>query len=137
MGEKKEGIERVCNFLEEAQTYYLATIDGNQARVRPFGTVLLYDGKLYIETGKSKSVSKQIAENPNVEICAFLNGVWLRVAGELVNDDDRGVKVKMLEKMPSLSAMYDPDDGNMQMLYFKNATATFSSFTAAPEVITF
>ncbi len=137
MGEKKEGIERVCNFLEEAQTYYLATIDGNQARVRPFGTVLLYDGKLYIETGKSKSVSKQIAENPNVEICAFLNGVWLRVAGELVNDDDRSVKVKMLEKMPSLSAMYDPDDGNMQMLYFKNATATFSSFTAAPEVITF
>ena len=137
MGEKKEGIERVCNFLEEAQTYYLATIDGNQARVRPFGTVLLYDGKLYIETGKSKSVSKQIAENPNVEICAFLNGVWLRVAGELVNDDDRSVKVKMLEKMPSLSAMYDPDDGHMQMLYFKNATATFSSFTAAPEVITF
>ena len=132
-----EGIEKVLFFLEDAGTYFLATEDGKQARVRPFGTILLHDGKLYIETGKSKDVSKQISENPLVEICAFMNGTWLRVTGELVNDDDRDVKVKMLEKMPSLKAMYDPDDGNMQMLYFKDATATFSSFTAEPEVITF
>ena len=117
-----EGIERVCQFLDEAQTYYLATVEGDQPRVRPFGTALLYNGKLYIETGKVKNVSRQIAANPKAEICAFKNGQWLRVAGELVNDDDRDVKVAMLEKMPSLKAMYNPDDGNMQMLYFRNAS---------------
>lgn len=132
-----EGIERVCQFLDEAQTYYLATVEGDQPRVRPFGTALLYNGKLYIETGKVKNVSRQLAANPKAEICAFKNGQWLRVAGELVNDDDRDVKVAMLEKMPSLKAMYNPDDGNMQMLYFRNATATFSSFTAAPESFRF
>ena len=132
-----EGIERVCQFLDEAQTYYLATVEGDQPRVRPFGTALLYNGKLYIETGKVKTVSRQLAANPKAEICAFKNGQWLRVAGELVNDDDRDVKVAMLEKMPSLKAMYNPDDGNMQMLYFRNATATFSSFTAAPESFRF
>ena len=113
------------------------TVEGDQPRVRPFGTALLYNGKLYIETGKVKNVSKQLAANPKAEICAFKNGQWLRVAGELVNDDDRDVKVAMLEKMPSLKAMYNPDDGNMQMLYFRNATATFSSFTAAPESFRF
>ena len=128
-----EGIERVLQFLDEAKTYYLATVEGDQPRVRPFGTALVHDGKLYIQTGKVKPVSKQLAANPKAEICAFKDGQWLRVAGELVNDDTREVKVAMLEKMPQLKGMYDPDDGNMQMLYFKNASATFSSFTAAPE----
>ncbi len=131
------GIERVCEFLDAAQTYYLATVEGDQPRVRPFGTILLYNGRLYIETGKVKNVSKQLAANPKAEICAFNGGKWLRVAGELIDDADRAVKVAMLEKMPSLKAMYDPDDGNMQMLYFKNATATFSSFTEAPETFEF
>ncbi len=131
------GIEKVCQFLLDAETYYLATVEGDQPRVRPFGTALLYDGKLYIETGKVKNVSKQLAANPKAEICAFKDGKWLRVAGELVNDDSRDVKVAMLEAMPSLAAMYSPDDGNMQMLYFKNATATFSSFTEAPETVEF
>ncbi len=131
------GIERVCEFLDTAQTYYLATVEGDQPRVRPFGTILLYNGRLYIETGKVKNVSKQLAANPKAEICAFNGGKWLRVAGELIDDADRAVKVAMLEKMPSLKAMYDPDDGNMQMLYFKNATATFSSFTEAPETFVF
>ncbi len=132
-----EGIEKVYQFLDEAQTYYLATVEGDQPRVRPFGTALLRDGKLYIQTGKVKSVSKQIAANPKVEICAFKDGRWLRVAGELVNDDDRDVKVAMLEKMPSLKAMYSADDDNTQVLYFKNATATFCSFTEAPETVSF
>ncbi len=132
-----EAIERVCKFLSEAGTYYLATVEGDQPRVRPFGTVLLSGGRLYIETGKVKAVSKQIAANPKVEICAFKDGKWLRVAGELVNDDNRDVKVAMLEAMPSLKGMYSPDDGNMQMLYFRNATATFSSFTEAPETVCF
>jgi uncharacterized pyridoxamine 5'-phosphate oxidase family protein len=130
-------IEKVCKFLDEAGTYSLATVEGAPPRVRPFGTALVYGGKLYIQTGKVKSVSKQLARNPKAEICAFKDGKWLRVAGELVNDDDRGAKVAMLEKMPSLKAMYSPDDGNMQMLYFRNAAATFSSFTEAPETICF
>lgn len=132
-----EGIERVYQFLTEAGTYYLATVDGDQPRVRAFGTALLCDGKLYIQTGKVKDVSRQIAANPKVEICAFKDGKWLRVAGELVNDDSYDVKVAMLEKMPSLKAMYSADDDNMQMLYFKNAAATFSSFTEAPETVCF
>ena len=132
-----EGIEKVCRFLDEAGTYYLATVEGDQPRVRPFGTVLLHDGRLYIQTGKVKPVSKQIAANPRAELCAFKDGRWLRVAGELVEDDRREVKVAMLEKLPVLKGMYSPDDDNMQMLYFQNATATFRSFTAEPEVITF
>lgn len=132
-----KGIEKVYQFLEEAGTYYLATVEGDQPRVRPFGTILLSDGKLYIQTGKVKDVSKQIAANPKAEICAYKDGKWLRIACELVNDDSHDVKVAMLEKMPSLKGMYSADDDNMQMLYFKNAKATFSSFTEAPETVTF
>ena len=131
------GIEKVYQFLDEARTYYLATVEGDQPRCRPFGTALLYDGKLYIQTGKVKAVSKQIAANPKVEICAFNGGKWVRIAGELVNDDSRDVKVAMLEKMPMLKKMYSADDDNTQVLYFKNATATFCSFTEAPEVFKF
>ena len=130
-------VETVCKFLDEAQTYYLATVEGDQPRVRPFGTALIFEDKLYIQTGKVKNVSKQIAANPKVEICAFHEGKWLRVAGELVNDDRREPKAAMLEKMPSLKAMYSADDDNTQVLYFKNATATIASFTEAPETFTF
>ena len=132
-------VEKVCEFLDKTGTYYLATADGDQPRVRPFGTVLVYDGKLYIQTGKVKPVSKQLASNPKAEICAFdgATGTWLRVAGELINDDSRDVKVAMIEKYPNLKAMYNPDDDNTQVLYFKDATATFSSFTAAPEEFNF
>ena len=130
-------IERVCKFLEEAETYYLAPVEGDQPRVRPFGTVLLFEGKLYIQTGKVKAVSKQLAANPKAEICAFCGGKWLRVSGELVNDDRREPKAAMLDKMPSLKAMYSADDDNTQVLYFKDAEATFSSFTEAPETVRF
>ena len=130
-------IERVYDFLNTAQTYYLATVEGDQPRVRPFGTALVYEGKLYIQTGKVKNVSRQLAANPKAEICAFNGGKWLRVAGELVNDDRREPKAAMLEKMPSLKAMYSADDDNTQVLYFRNATATFSSFTEAPETVQF
>jgi uncharacterized pyridoxamine 5'-phosphate oxidase family protein len=136
-GINMNGIEKVYQFLNDAGTYYLATAEGDQPRVRPFGTALLSGGKLYIQTGKVKDVSKQIAANPKVEVCAFMNGKWLRIAGELVNDDDHEVKVAMLDKMPQLKGMYSADDDNMQMLYFKNAVATFSSFTEAPETICF
>ena len=130
-------MQKVCGFLKNAGVYYLGTVEGDQPRVRPFGTAHIFEGKLYIQTGKSKAVSQQIKANPKAEICAFKDGVWLRVAGELVDDDNRDVKVAMLEAMPSLKGMYSPDDGNMQMLYFRNATATFSSFTEAPETVSF
>ena len=128
-----QGLEKVIKFLDEAQTYYLATVEGDQPRVRPFGTALIYKDKLYIQTGKVKPVSKQLKANPKAEICAFMDGKWLRISGELIEDDTREVKTLMLEKMPMLRHMYNEDDGNMQMLYFKNAKATFSSFTEAPE----
>ncbi len=132
-----EGIERVYQFLNDAGTYYLATVEGDQPRVRAFGTALLCNGKLYIQTGKVKDVSKQIAANPKVEICAFKDGKWVRIAGILENDDNRDVKVAMLEKMPSLAGMYSADDDNMQMLFFKCGKATFRSFTEEPEIIEF
>ena len=135
--ENAEGIEKVYYFLEDAQTYYLATVEDGKPRVRPFGTLLLYDGKLYIQTGKVKDVSKQIAADPFVEICAYMNGTWIRIAAELVEDDDHDVKVAMLDKMPSLKDMYSADDDNMQMFYLKDAEAVISSFTAEPEVINF
>ena len=132
-----EGIEKVYRFLDEAKTYYLATVEGDQPRVRPFGTALLYEGRLYIQTGRVKDVSKQLAANPKAEICAFNGGKWLRVAGELVDDNRREVKAAMLDKMPSLKAMYSADDDNTQVLYFRDAVATFSSFTEAPETVRF
>ena len=110
---------------------------GDQPRVRPFGTVLVYEGKLYIQTGKVKNVSRQLTANPKAEICAFKDGKWLRVSGELLNDDRLEVKTAMLEKYPSLRAMYDPADDNTQVLYFNGGEAVFSSFTAAPETVTF
>ena len=130
-------IERVCTFLKEAGTYYLATTEGDQPHVRPFGTAAIFEGKLYIQTGKVKDVSKQLAANPKFEICAFKNGEWVRVSGKLVNDDRREAKEDMLEKHPSLKRMYSADDDNTQVLYIEDGTATFSSFTAAPETVTF
>ena len=130
-------MEKVVKFLKEAETYYLATVDGDQPRVRPFGTVNVFDGKLYIQTGKVKDVSKQIHANPKFEICAFKNGEWLRVAGTLVEDDRREAKQAMLDAYPSLQGMYSADDANTEVFYIKDATATFSSFTGAPEVVKF
>ncbi len=130
-------MKRVYDFLRDAGTYYLATVDGDQPRVRPFGTVNIFEGRLYIQTGKVKPVSKQIAADPKVEICAFKDGRWLRVAGELVEDDRVEARKSMLDAYPELRSMYDENDGNTQVLYFKNAEATFFSFTSAPETISF
>ena len=130
-------MQEVYDFLKNAETYYLATMDGDQPRVRPFGTVDIFDGKLYIQTGKVKDVAKQIAANPKVEICAFKDGRWLRLSGELVEDDRREAKKHLLDNYPMLRHMYNEDDGNTLVLYFKNATAVFSSFTEAPRTICF
>ena len=130
-------MKRICKFLKEANVYYLATVEGDQPRVRPFGTAHIFEGKLYIQTGKVKPVSKQLAVNPKAEICAFKDGAWIRVAGELVEDDRVEAKKSMLDAYENLRDMYDENDDNTQVLYFKNGVATFCSFGAAPEVVEF
>lgn len=130
-------MQKVLDFLKKAETYYLATAEGDQPRVRPFGTIHEFEGKLYIQTGKVKDVSKQLHANPKAEICAFMNGQWLRIACELIEDDRREARQSMLDAYPSLQGMYSVDDGNTEVFYLKNATATFSSFTSAPETVKF
>lgn len=130
-------MEEVYEFLKKAGVYYLATIEGDQPRVRPFGTVDIFEGKLYIQTGKSKAVVRQLKANPKAEICTFMDGRWLRVSCELIEDDRREARKHMLDSYPELRRMYSEDDGNNTVLYFRNATAVFSSFTEAPRTVTF
>lgn len=130
-------MQEVYEFLKKCGTYYLATVEDDQPRVRPFGTAEIFEGKLYIQTGKSKEVSKQIQKNPKVEICGFTGGEWIRIAGELVRDDRIEAKQDMLDKNPGLKSRYSAEDDNTEVLYFKNATATISSFTHEPKVIRF
>ncbi len=130
-------MKEVYEFLKKAGTYYLATTEGNQPRVRPFGTIDLFEGKLYIQTGKRKEVSKQLKANPKAEICAFVDGKWLRLSGTLTEDDRREAKKHMLDNYPELRRMYNEDDGNTQVFYFENATAVFSSFTEPSRTIKF
>ena len=130
-------MQEVYEFLKKCGTYYLATVEGDQPRVRPFGTIDIFEGKLYIQTGKAKEVSKQLQANPKAELCGFAGGQWVRVSGKLVRDDRYEAKKHMLDAYPSLQKMYSADDDNTEVLYFEEATATFSSFTEAPRVITF
>lgn len=130
-------MKRVYDFLKEADTYYLATVEGDQPRVRPFGTVNVFENKLYIQTGKIKDVSKQLMKNGKAEICAMKGGEWIRVSGTLLEDDRFEAKKSMLDAYPNMRSMYDENDGNMQVLYFVNATATVYSFGSAPVVIQF
>ena len=131
-------MKRVYDFLKEAGTYYLATMDGDQPRVRPFGTVNIFEGKLYIQTGKGKAVAKQIAANPKVEICAMKGDEWIRVAATLVEDDRVEAQESMLNSYPSLRAMYKTgSDGNTIVYYLKDAVSTISSFSHAPIEIKF
>jgi uncharacterized pyridoxamine 5'-phosphate oxidase family protein len=130
-------MQEVYDFLKKAGTYYLATVEGDQPRVRPFGTVNIFDNKLYIQTGKVKPVSKQIAKNPKIEICAMNAGQWIRVQAEAVSDDRLAAKESMLAAYPNLKNMYSATDNNTNVLYLKNAVATISSFTAPAKVIKF
>ncbi|MBN2041623.1 MAG: pyridoxamine 5'-phosphate oxidase family protein [Spirochaetes bacterium] len=130
-------MKEVYDFIKKCGTYYLATTDDDQPRVRPFGTAAIFEDKLYIQTGKVKDVSKQMGKNPKVEICAFSGDTWVRIAAEAVEDDRTEAKQKMLDDHPQLKSMYSADDGNCQVLYLKNATATFSSFGGEPKVIKF
>ncbi|MDD3363396.1 MAG: pyridoxamine 5'-phosphate oxidase family protein [Syntrophomonas sp.] len=130
-------MQEVYDFLKKCGTYYLATVDGDQPRVRPFGTVNLFEDKLYIQTGKVKDVSKQMMANPKVEICAMNGGEWIRIQAIALEDDRVDAKQCMLDNYPELQAMYSATDDNTQVLYLKDAVATISSFTAAPKIIKF
>ena len=130
-------MKETYEFLKKCGTFYIATIDKNKPRVRPFGVVNIFDNKLYIQTGKIKNVSKQMEINPNVEICGFYNGEWIRLEGEVVRDERIEAKKSMLDANPVLKNMYKADDDNTEVLYFKNAKATFYSFTKDPKVIKF
>ena len=130
-------MQSVYEFLKKCGTYYLATVEGDQPRVRPFGTIDLFEDKLYIQTGKVKDISAQLNQNPKAEICAFDGKRWLRVAAEFISDDRLEAKEYMLDNYPELKAMYKADDGNTEVFYMKNATATFSSFTQAPVTVKF
>ena len=130
-------MKKVYDFLKKAGVYYLATVEGDQPRVRPFGTVNEFEGKLYIQTGRVKPVSHQLAVNPKAEICAFCDGAWLRIACELVEDDRHEAKKSMLDAYPNLRGMYDENDVNTQVFYMQNATATFCAFGKEPEIVEF
>lgn len=130
-------MQEVYEFLKQAGTYFLATNENGQPRVRPFGTVNLYKDRLYIQTGKAKAVSRQLHANPKLEICAMAGGEWLRIEASAVEDDDREARVSMLEAYPGLQSMYSPDDGNTEVWFLRNVTATIYSFTAEPKVFKF
>ena len=130
-------MERVLEFLKENPIYMLATMDGDQPRVRPFGTVDIFEDKLYIQTGLSKDVAKQMRKNGKVELCAFDGQQWLRLAATAVWEDSVPAQEHMLQNYPQLRAMYTPGDGNSAVFRLKDATATFASFTAPPRTVTF
>lgn len=130
-------MREVYDFLKKCGTYFIATMDGDQPRVRPFGTVDIFENRLYIQTGKVKNVSKQIKANPKIEICAMTDGKWIRIEAIAVDDDRIEPKQHMLDAYPQLKSMYAADDDNTQVFYLKDATATIASFTDKPKVIKF
>ena len=130
-------MDEALDFLKKCWTYYLATVEWNQPRVRPFWTINIFNNKLYIQTWKSKNVSKQIQANPKVELCWFYDWDWIRISWELVRDENIEAKKDMLDHYPELRGIYDENDDNTEVLYFKNATATISSFTKPPKTFSF
>lgn len=136
---EEQPVQTVCNFLKQCGVYFIATTEGDQPRVRPFGTAAIFENKLYIQTGKRKNVAKQMMANPKIEICAYdeSKGQWLRIEAVVVADERIEVKQYMLDQYPSLKTMYSADDDNTFVLYLQNVTATFYSFSGEPEIIHF
>jgi uncharacterized pyridoxamine 5'-phosphate oxidase family protein len=131
-------MNEVYEYLKKCGTYYIATVEGDQPRVRPFGTVNVFEDKLYIQTGKVKPVSKQIEVNPKIEICAFDGVSWIRLAATAVEDDRVEARESMLDSYPDLKARYSATDGNTEVFWLKDATATITYFSGeAPKVFKF
>ena len=134
---EERAMQEVLDFLKKSNTYYLATVEDDQPRVRPFGTIHLFDGRLYIQTGKKKDVAKQITVNPKVEICAYDGKDWLRVACTLVEDNRTEAQESLLDAYPFLRGMYTVNDGNIVVYYLKDASATFNTFGGEQKMVTF
>ncbi len=130
-------MKEVYDFLKKCGVFYIATMDGNRPRVRPFGAINLFEDKLYLQTGKKKEVSKQIEANPLVEISGMADGKWIRLSCTLIRDERREAKVSMLDNNPELKGMYSADDDNTEVLYLKDAKAMICSFTEPPIEIKF
>lgn len=130
-------MERVYEFLKEAKVFYFSTVDGDRPRTRPFGVVFIHEGKLYVQTGKVKQVSQQLAQNPNGEICVMKGPVWLRLNGTLVEDDSVEAQQAFVDQFPHLAKHYAVGDGNLQVLYFKDAVAEFNAMGKEPEIVRF
>ncbi len=122
-------LQEIKDYLAECRVFYLATVDGDQPRVRPFGVSEIYNGRLYLMSGKSKEVFKQLVANPKFELSATkANGAeWIRVSGRLVNDDDVVMKQYLLDQNPELKQLYKADD-NMAAMYITDGEARFFSF---------
>ncbi len=137
--QEEQSMKEVCEFLKQCGEYYIATVEGDQPRVRPFGTAVIFENKLYIQTGKRKNVAKQMTVNPKIEICAYnkAKGEWLRIEAIVVPDERVEAKQFMLDRYPSLKSMYSATDDNTLVLYLKNATATFNSFSGEPKTVKF
>lgn len=130
-------LNEIYEFLKACETYYLATMEGDQPRIRPFGTIDLFEGRLYIQTGKVKAVSRQMKENPKIEICGMTGGKWIRVAAEAVLDERVEAQKHMMDGYPALQKLYQPGDGNTEVFYLKNGSAQICSFGEEPKVIEF
>ncbi|MDR1794180.1 MAG: pyridoxamine 5'-phosphate oxidase family protein [Erysipelotrichaceae bacterium] len=130
-------MDEVLAYLKKIGTYYLATSEGDQPRVRPFGTATVFEGKLYIQTGANKPVFQQILKNPKIEICGYDGESWLRIEAEAVDDSRMEAKEALFAEYPELLSLYDIHDDNTKVLYLKNATASFCTYTAAPRIVKF
>jgi uncharacterized pyridoxamine 5'-phosphate oxidase family protein len=130
-------MENVYEFLKACGSFYLATMDGDQPRVRPFGALDVFENKIYIQTGKEKNVFKQMKINPKIEICGMVDNKWIRIEAMVTEDNRTEARQHMLDANPNLKSMYAADDGNTVVLYLNNATATLSSFKDEPKVIEF
>jgi len=130
-------MQEVYEFLKACKTYYLATVDGGRPRVRPFGTIDLFEGRLYFQTGKAKNVSRQIHAHPAIEICACCGEQWLRLEATAVEDSRLEPQQHLLAQYPELRQLYQAGDGNHEVFYLQNATATFFAFPAAPRTVRF
>jgi len=126
-------------FLKKCGVYYLATVEGDQPRVRPFGAMEIFEGRIYFQTGKIKPVAHQLKENPRIEMCAFdpESGAWIRIAAEAVLDERIEAQEHMLDAHPGLRDRYKAGDGNTEVYYLKNARAEISSFREGNKVYEF
>ena len=131
-----DSINKVYSFLEEAKVFYLATDEGGQPRVRPYGAMLMFENKIYIMAFHKTNATKQIAVNPKAELCAF-KGKTLRISCTLIEDNRQAVKDAMTEKMPALKPVIGEKGENAVMYYLKDATATFFNMMEETESLTF